>query len=152
VPTQPKRFIRRFQSLFDAGLGFVWLVLDEDRPVAAAVFLAFAGTLTYKYGAADAAALGKRPNNLLFSEVIEWGCANGFRTLDFGRTDADNEGLRSFKRGWGAGEIALPYTHFTDRRLSPGPGLIDRAAAATIKHTPALVGRVAGAALYRHYA
>jgi CelD/BcsL family acetyltransferase involved in cellulose biosynthesis len=152
VPTQPKRFVRRFQGLFDAGLGFIWLILDDGRPVAAAVFLAFRDTLTYKYGAADEAALAKRPNNLLFSEVIEWACQNGFRTLDFGRTDADNQGLRAFKRGWGAEEAELPYTHFTDRGLSSGPGLVDRLATTTIKHTPPVVGRLAGAALYRHYA
>ncbi len=152
VPTQPKRFIRRFEKLFDAGLGFVWLILDEGSPIAAAVFLAYGGTLTYKYGAADAAKLGKRPNNLLFSEVIDWGCAHGFQALDFGRTDALNEGLRSFKRGWGAREIGLPYTYFTDRAPSSGPGLMDRVVASTIKRTPSLVGRAAGAALYRHYA
>ena len=70
VPTQPKRFIRRFEDLFADGLGFVGLVTDGEQPIAAAVFLTHGSTLTYKYGASAAGGLSKRPNHLLFSEVI----------------------------------------------------------------------------------
>lgn len=151
VPTQPKRFIRRFEELFAAGLGFVELVLDGERPIAAAVFLTYAGTVTYKYGASDASQLGKRPNNLLFSEAIRWACEAGFQTLDFGRTDADNEGLRAFKRSWGADEQELAYTYFADREPTAEPQLRDRLMSATIRHSPAGFGRLVGEALYRHF-
>jgi CelD/BcsL family acetyltransferase involved in cellulose biosynthesis len=151
VPTQPKRFIRRFGELFDAGLGFVELVLDDGRPIAAAVFLTYNGTVTYKYGASDARALGKRPNNLLFSELIHWACESGFHTLDFGRTDIDNEGLRAFKRSWGADEVELSYTYFADREPSAEPQLRDRMMTAAIKHSPPGVSRLVGEALYRHF-
>jgi CelD/BcsL family acetyltransferase involved in cellulose biosynthesis len=151
VPTQPKRFIRRFEGLFAAGLGFVGLILDGGRPIAAAVFLTHNGTVTYKYGASDARALGKRPNNLLFSEAIRWACAAGFQTLDFGRTDLDNEGLRSFKRSWGASEVELSYTYLTESEPRPDQGARDRVVAATIRRSPAIVGRLAGEALYRHF-
>jgi CelD/BcsL family acetyltransferase involved in cellulose biosynthesis len=150
VPTQPKRFIRRFERLFDAGLGFVALVLDEGEPIAAAVFLTFNGTVTYKYGASDAGRLAKRPNNLLFAEAIRWACEAGYETLDFGRTEIDNDGLRSFKRSWGANEEQLSYTYLAERAPSPGPGLRDRVLGTTIRRSPAFVGRLVGAALYRH--
>jgi CelD/BcsL family acetyltransferase involved in cellulose biosynthesis len=152
VPTQPKRFIRRFERLFDEGLGFVSLVLDGERPIAAAVFLTFNGTVTYKYGASEASALAKRPNNLLFAETIRWACEEGFKTLDFGRTDLDNEGLRSFKRSWGAEEVELAYTYLGDRPPSPEPGLRDRLMGATIRRSPAFLGRLVGEVLYRHAA
>jgi CelD/BcsL family acetyltransferase involved in cellulose biosynthesis len=151
VPTQPKRFIHRFKELFDAGLGFVELVLDEGRPIAAAVFLTFNGTVTYKYGASDVRALAKRPNNLLFSETIRWACEAGFHTLDFGRTDIDNEGLRAFKRSWGANEDALSYTFFAEREPSSEPQLRDRVMSTTIRRSPAVVSRLVGEALYRHF-
>ncbi len=151
VPTQPKRFIRRFEELFDAELGFVELVLDESRPIAAAVFLAYNGTLTYKYGASDERELGKRPNNLLFAEAIRWACEAGFHTLDFGRTDVDNEGLCAFKRSWGASEEELAYTYFTDSEPSSQPQLRDRVMSATIKHAPRGLSRLVGEALYGHF-
>lgn len=149
VPTQPKRFIRRFERLFDAGLGFVALVHDE-QPVAAAVFLTFNGAVTYKYGASDARALGKRPNHLLFAETIRWACEHGYETLDFGRTEPDNEGLRAFKRSWGAEEVELSYTYLAERPPSPEPDRRERLLGATIRRTPPLVGRLIGEALYRH--
>ncbi len=151
VPTQPRRFIRRFEELFAAGLGFVELILDDSEPIAAAVFLTHKGTVTYKYGASDARKLGKRPNNLLFSEVIRSGCEAGFHTLDFGRTDIDNEGLRAFKRSWGANEVELSYTYLADSEPSLEPVLRDRIMSATIQRSPALVGRLAGEALYGHF-
>lgn len=151
VPTQPKRFIRRFEDLFAADLGFVGLILDGERPIAAAVFLTYNGTVTYKYGASAADALGKRPNNLLFSEAIRWACESGFHTLDFGRTEIDNEGLRSFKRSWGAEEVELSYTHLADRAPSPGGGRRDRIVSTTIRRSPPLFGRLVGEALYRHF-
>jgi lipid II:glycine glycyltransferase (peptidoglycan interpeptide bridge formation enzyme) len=152
VPTQPKRFIRRFEGLFDAGLGFVALVFAEDRPIAAAVFLTYNGTVSYIYGASDVRELGKRPNNLLFSEVIRWAREAGFSTLDFGRTDTANEGLCSFKRSWGAEETELSYTYFTDREPSRERALRDRIMHTAIQHSPAGVSRLVGEALYRHFA
>ena len=109
VPTQPKSFILRFDELFERDLGFVLIVRDGEQTIAAAVFLSFNGTLIYKYGASDPAALGKRPNNLLFLEAIRGGCAAGMHTLDLGRTDVDHKSLREFKTSWGAHERVLEY-------------------------------------------
>lgn len=151
VPTQPKRFVRRFEKLFAAGLGFVELVFDGQQPIAAAIFLTYNGTMTYKYGASEAGGLQKRPNNLLFSEVIRWGCESGFHALDFGRTDIDNEGLRSFKRSWGATEHRLSYTYVAQPEPSSEPGLRDRVMSAAIRRSPAMVSRLIGEALYGHF-
>lgn len=150
VPTQPKRFIRRFERLFDAGLGFVGLAYDGGRPVAAAVFLTFNGTVTYKYGASDPKRLAKRPNHLIFAETIRWACEEGYGRFDFGRTEVENEGLRAFKKSWGAEETDLPYTHIAERAPDPGPGLRERLLGVTIRRSPALVSRLIGEALYRH--
>jgi CelD/BcsL family acetyltransferase involved in cellulose biosynthesis len=152
VPTQPKRFIRRFKELFDAGLGFVGLVHDDGRPVAAGVFLTFKGTVTYKYGASDPRSLAKRPNNLLFADVIRWSCEDGFHSLDFGRTDLENEGLRSFKRAWGAEEIELSYTYLSERAPAERKTVPERIMARTIRRSPPFVSRLIGEALYRHAA
>jgi CelD/BcsL family acetyltransferase involved in cellulose biosynthesis len=151
VPTQPKRFIQGFERLFAAGLGFVELILDAGRPIAAAVFLTHNGTITYKYGASAERSLGKRPNNLLFSAVIREACEGGFHTLDFGRTDLDNTGLRSFKRSWGAVESDLAYTYIAAAEPASEPALRERIMTTTIQRSPAIVSRLAGEALYGHF-
>jgi len=150
VPTQPQRFILGLEQLFDEGLGFVLLVRREEHVVASAVFLTFGSVLTYKYGASDARSLAARPNNLLFMEAIRWGCENGFRSLDFGRTHWGQEGLRAFKLSWGPEERTLCY-----RNLGPTSGRawdarVERAVAAAIRRAPPMAGRLIGEALYRH--
>lgn len=153
VPVQSRAFIRRFATLFEQGLGHVALVIeDSGEAVAAAVFLTFNGTLTYKFGASHRAALNKRPNNLLFLDAIHWACASGLRQLDLGRTDLDNPGLRDFKLSWGAAEHELTYTWLSDTvRSQPGGGL-PRIARAAIRRGPPVLGRMAGKVLYRHIA
>jgi CelD/BcsL family acetyltransferase involved in cellulose biosynthesis len=108
VPSQPRAFFERlWDSLCDDDLAFVLLASIEGEAVAGAVFLAWNGTVVYKFGASDAGAWHARPNDALFAHAIRWSCEHGFRTLDFGKTELANEGLRRFKAGWGAEERPL---------------------------------------------
>ena len=152
VPTQPKRFIERFSTLFEGGLGEVALARWQGATIAAAVFLSFNGTVVYKYGASDRRHLDKRPNNLLFAEAITRACAAGAHTFDFGRTDLDNEGLAAFKRAWGAEERQVAYVRLRNSVAeSRDSGGVPVAVQRLIWHSPPVVGRLIGAALYRHF-
>lgn len=156
IPTPSKRFIVRFAELFDLGLGFVLIARQHDRDIAAAVFLTTGGTLTYEFGASDPSHLRSRPNNLLFMEAIRWGCETGHHTLDFGRTDLDNQGLRAFKSSWGAQESPLHYNVLGSGGVGGGvstdvDGRLRQAMRATIPRAPAVFGRLVGSALYRHF-
>ena len=152
VPTQPRRFILGLRRLFGEGLGFVLLVHRDDRPVAAAVFLTFGDVLTYKYGASDGRFLHCRPNNLLFREAIAWGCEHGMRTLDFGRTDHGQDGLRAFKLAWGAEEQELRYHHIGEVPHHARSARGRRLLGAVIRRGPPVAGRAIGEVLYRHAA
>lgn len=153
VPTQPKSFIRRFETLFDQGLGFVLRARLNERTIASAVFLTFNGVVMYKYSASDPPYMKKNPNYALLMEAIRWGCENGYRRFDMGRTDLDADGLRSFKRGWGTTEEVLKYT-----RLSTGPvdsspeGGVPSIVRTALKHAPPIGSRLVGAVLYKHFA
>ncbi|HEY1833602.1 MAG TPA: GNAT family N-acetyltransferase, partial [Solirubrobacteraceae bacterium] len=151
VPTQSWSFIQGFNTLFDAGLGFVLLARHEGRDIAAAVFFSAANTLTYKFGASNRRFLSLRPNNLLFMEAIQWGCENNQHTLDFGRTDHTNEGLREFKKSWGATESPLEFTYFGEYEPTLRSGRLRRAMSVTIKHAPPSFSRLVGGTLYRHF-
>ena len=150
VPTQPRAFIRDLEALFADGLGFVSLATHEAAPVAAAVFLRTGGTLTYKYGASDEAALALRPNNVLFGDTIRWACEEGLSTLDLGRTDAGQEGLATFKRSWGAAELPLPYTFVGRGAPDAGDSRAEELLGELIRRSPPVVGQAIGQALYRH--
>jgi CelD/BcsL family acetyltransferase involved in cellulose biosynthesis len=150
VPTQPRRFFARFADLFSQDLGFVLIARDRGEPVAGAVMLTFKDTLTYKYGASFPSHLAKRPNNAIFAEAIRWGCEHGYARFDLGRTDLDNNGLRDFKRGWGASERTLGYT-LLSRRTPKDSHALPQAVQSLITKTPAITGRLIGEALYRHF-
>ncbi len=150
VPTQPKAFVRGLAGLFARGLGFVAVARFEGRAVAAAVFLHTGGNLTYKYGASDERYLHTRPNNMIFAEVIKWACDQGLATLDLGRTDFGQEGLRAFKRSLGATEETLAYTYRGTVPRPSTPSRVEQAATALIRKSPPAVGRAIGEVLYRH--
>ncbi len=106
LPAQPFRF---FQKLYDvmlsAGLGEIVRAVHKGRTLGAAVFLHYGDDVLFKFGASDLRHQHLRMNDLIFGEAIRWFTKSGFRTLDFGRTEAGNRGLRRFKSGWGPRSI-----------------------------------------------
>ena len=90
-----------------------------------------------------------RPNNLLFWEAIRWGCEQGFRRFDFGRSDVANRGLRKFKDNWGTQESPLKYSVISDaapRYLGP---TLPRPVSSAIRMSPVWLSRLLGELLYR---
>jgi len=111
VPIQPRRYFELlWERILAPGRGFVLLAYRNAIPVAGAVFLAWNGRIIYKYSASRREFWKLRPNNIVIWNAIQWGCENGFHTFDFGRTEPGNEGLRSFKQGWGTAEMTLSYS------------------------------------------
>ncbi|GAC1439834.1 MAG: hypothetical protein NVSMB51_18270 [Solirubrobacteraceae bacterium] len=153
VPVQSRGFIRRFEGLFEAGLGYVAIARREKHgAAAAAVFLHHGGTLVYKYGASDPRQLELRPNHAIFADAIRFADGAALHELDFGRTDFGQDGLRQFKRGWGAEERELICTRAPPREpRKDSDGRARRALARVIRRSPPSVGRLVGAALYRHF-
>jgi CelD/BcsL family acetyltransferase involved in cellulose biosynthesis len=153
VPVQPRRFFHLLGGwLQEHGVGFVLTVMLHETPIASAVFLTRRGTLVYKFGASDARFWEHRPNNLLFWSAIKWACENDYQTLDWGRTDPEDAGLRAFKTGWGAQEQPLQYSVISGRP----PTLMHTRNASYLKvlirRSPAWVCEVLGALLYRYAA
>lgn len=155
VPVQPRRFFRLlWERAVSTGLGSALIVEASGRPVAAAVFLTWNGTVIYKFGASEASAWPMRPNHLLFWHAIRTACEQGHRWFDFGRTDIGHAGLRDFKLSWGALEEPLVYRTLGGKP-DPSPGNGGRAArmlGPVIRRSPLLVCRAFGETLYRYTA
>jgi len=152
VPIQPWRFFELLgSSLIEKGLGFVLLAYKDDECLAAAVFLHWQHTLTYKFGASASEGLSLRPNNLLFSTAIRWGCENGYTLFDMGKTDLANTGLRAFKSGWGADEMQLSYSTFSSESPRSLTGKLMPVMHSVIQHSPPWVCRLTGELLYGRF-
>lgn len=96
--------------------GFITAEL-EGRVIAGLLYICFGGTITLWCGASLTEYRSYRPNNLIFNEVIMWGCRNGYRWVDFGASPPEREGLVKFKEEWRAVRHDFEVYHKT---LLPG--------------------------------
>jgi len=150
VPVQPRRFFTLFwERLIEPGIATVLLGHVDGAPVAGAVFMTWNGTTIYKFGASDPAFAEYRVNNLVMWRGIQDACAAGSHTFDFGRTDDGHEGLRGFKRSWGAEELRLTYSTLADAAPEAGSGRAEAVLGAVLRRSPPVMTRLAGELLYR---
>jgi CelD/BcsL family acetyltransferase involved in cellulose biosynthesis len=148
---QPKSFFDRLQTnIIAAGLGYVGLVGNGAQPVAGGVYFTFNGTVMYKYAASDPAALAERPNDLLVYGSMRLAAEEEFQAFDFGISSRKHEGLRRFKRQWGAAEIDVHTIQLVGRDRPPkdeSPAF--KFAGFVIRNSPAFVCRALGQVFYR---
>ncbi|HEY7650334.1 MAG TPA: FemAB family XrtA/PEP-CTERM system-associated protein [Methylomirabilota bacterium] len=115
-----------FSRLLD-GLGpgaRVLLVRDaQGRTVGAALCMFFRDTIMVPWVSSLRQAFALCPNFTLYWEVIRFGCAEGYRVLDLGRSFR-NKGTYEFKRQWGAEPYPLPWV-FIDV-VEDAPPSVDR--------------------------
>jgi hypothetical protein len=153
VPIQPKRFFYHiYEEIIKNGLGFIVIISKDNVEMAAGLFMGFNETLTYKYNASDPDYLEFRPNNLIIWAAMQEGIRKDFKYFDFGKSDIDNEGLRSFKDGWAAVEKPLYYSYVP----LPADGasfsfIKDKLIAPVIKSSPDFVCKLIGEVAYKYF-
>lgn len=152
VPVQPKSFFRRLQERVVAhGLGWIGVVMHGSQPAAAAVFLTYKTNMIYKFGASRPEWLELRPNELLFDSAIHWAIERGYRALDLGVSDKDQEGLCTFKRKLGGVQSEPHHVFITGE---PKPMMqqwrIRHLVSGLIRRSPRFVCRGIGKVLYRY--
>jgi hypothetical protein len=153
VPPQPRSFFINIQQhLINPGFGFIVLVECQKRPIAAAIFFKLGRHAVYKFGASDERLQELRANNLAMFEGVRYLAQEGAEALHFGRTEKENQGLRRFKRAWGATEEAIDYVRFDTASASWKQSSARQSA--FHKHLfrvlPASLNRLAGAMIYPH--
>jgi CelD/BcsL family acetyltransferase involved in cellulose biosynthesis len=153
VPIQPRRFFRLlFERIIQPGLGFVLIAYADSVPVAAAIFTAWNGTVTYKYGARDERFPKLDASHLIFWTAIQRACEEGHRTFDFGRSDLQQTSLRAFKSGWGAHEEQLAYSWIARSPIRPSTNRLEKVMGVLIRNSTPWLCRALGEALYKYAA
>jgi len=153
VPPQPfSFFVNLCEHVLQTGSGFIVMAEHQGRAIAAGVFVHHGRTGLYKFGASEQASLHLRANNLIMWEAMKWYAARGYETLSMGRTAPGNEGLRRFKRGFGAKEKPINYFRYDLRRQAFVAGRDKETGLANklFRLTPLPVLRMIGQGLYPH--
>jgi hypothetical protein len=117
LPPQPFNFFKKiYDHIISKNLGMVVLASLDQKNVAGAIYLHFGAKAVYKYGASDKKFQNLRANNFVMWEAIKWYSRNGYKSLNFGRTELENQGLIQFKSGWGGTEQKISYYRYDLRK------------------------------------
>ncbi len=107
-PVHSAQFIRKTIETF-ADLARIFIVYKEKTPLACSVTIGFRQALQNPWASALRKYSALSPNMLLYWKMLEYGCDNGYRSFDFGRS-TPQEGTYNFKKQWGAAPVQL-YWH-----------------------------------------
>ena len=152
VPVQPRSYFDRLQTeIIEIGMGNIGIVTKQNRPIAAGVLLSSNRRLIYKYAASDPDALADRPNDWLVYHCIKMAVDNGCKYFDFGISEKAQEGLRRFKKKWGAEESDIFHNYLAGSpEVDTDPSTAVRVAGEVIKRTPTIVCKTLGRVLYKY--
>lgn len=154
-PPQPRAWFVNLIECFGENLK-IRLALKDDRPVAGLLTLRHKDTMMYKYGGSDPRFNNLGSMHLLFWTAIQEAKRAGLRYFDFGRTDADQEGLITFKSRWGTRQSVLTYSRYSlsasqNHAFEPSASSWkSKAAHFVLDHMRPSLLSLAGRALYRH--
>ena len=154
-PPQPRNWFVNLIDCFGDALK-IRVALKDERTVAAILTIRHKDTLVYKYGGSDPNFNHLGSMHFLLWRAIQEAKSAGLACFDFGRTEAAQQGLITFKKRWGTVQSDLIYSRYG---VSPEVGHIfessamnwkSRAARYLVDHMQPGLLSLAGRALYRH--
>jgi CelD/BcsL family acetyltransferase involved in cellulose biosynthesis len=150
LPPQPIDWFRNLAHHMGEGMS-VRVARKNGAAIAAMLTLRHGAKVIYKYGCSDGAfhQLGGMP--FLFWKLIEESKATGAKSLDFGRSEIENEGLVAFKDKFGTAKRLLTYYRYPRTRKQSSSSWGDSGLARRMfSLLPDGVLSAAGNLLYRH--
>lgn len=100
LPPQSFYFFKNiYDYIISKGYGVSILAFYQEQVIAGAIFFYFGQKAIYKYGASDTAYQHLRANYFVMWSAIKFYSQRGYRQINFGRTEPENNGLRQFKTG-----------------------------------------------------
>jgi CelD/BcsL family acetyltransferase involved in cellulose biosynthesis len=154
-PPQPRKWFANLIDSFGDALK-IRVAFKGERAVAAVLTIRYKDSMVYKYGGSDPRFNNLGGMHLLLWRAIQEAKASGLHSLDFGRTDADQQGLITFKQRWGTTESSLIYSRYGPSSTvmhvfdSSTADWKSKVAKYVLAHMQPGVLSLAGRVLYRH--
>jgi lipid II:glycine glycyltransferase (peptidoglycan interpeptide bridge formation enzyme) len=154
-PPQPRKWFVNLRECFGKALT-IRVAFKEDRPIAAMLSIQYKDTMVYKYGGSDARFNNLGSMHLLLWRAIQEAKSDGLHFFDFGRTEASQQGLITFKQRWGTTQSELIYSRYgvsgdvSHMFESSSADWRSKAAKYLLAHMQPSVLSLAGRALYKH--
>jgi len=131
----------------------IFVIYKSQEPVASALVIGFGKVLRNPWASSLRKYASLSPNMLLYLRMLEFGCDNGYRVFDFGRSTR-GEGTYKFKEQWGATPAPL-YWHYISLDGKPrdpessGTERFEKAALYWRK-LPLIVTKIIGPSIRKH--
>jgi len=150
LPPQPIQWFKNLAACMGDRLQ-IRVAFKDGNEIASILTLQHKDVVVYKYGCSDTASQNLGGTALLFWKTIVEAKAAGLTCMDFGRSDADNPGLITFKDRWGARSSLLTYLRYCGSGSATwaersSSGVVNRLFAMM----PDAVLQATGRILYRH--
>ena len=156
---QPYAFFHNIWRQFvEQQKGVLLAAYFEGELIAGIFFLEWKDSFCYKFNASEPQHLAHRPNNLLIWEGIKYAQAAGYKHLDFGLSDLDQEGLLRYKRQFATDEKTISFLQYrpvealTAQEKQMRSLLPQLATLFTSEQVPDSVTEKAGETLYHFFA
>jgi hypothetical protein len=153
LPPQPFHFFKKiYDHVISKDLGMVVLASVGRENVAGAIYFHLGEKAVFKYGASNKKFQHLRANNLVMWEAIKWYSQNSYKSLCFGRTEPENQGLLQFKSGWGTTEQHIHYYQYDFKKGSfvRGSSKVTGFHNKIFRNIPIPISNKIGALLYKH--
>ncbi len=121
TPVYSKEFFRNILKIFPDSSWICTVYAKDGRPVASGFLVGFKEKLEIPWASSLRSFNRFSPNMLLYWTALRFGCEQGFRSFDFGRS-TPGEGTYRFKEQWGAKPVPL-YWHYWLRNGNQVPEL-----------------------------
>jgi hypothetical protein len=146
---QPRIWFRNLLECMGENLE-IRVARKEGYPIASILTLKHRRSVIYKYGCSDEKVhnLGGMP--FLFWRLIAESKAEAAETLDFGRSDLENEGLIRFKSEFGGRQRNLTYYRSPGSEKQVTEARHSKPVGKVVSMLPDGISCVAGRMLYRH--
>jgi len=155
LPPQPRKWFANLMESFGDTLK-LRVAFKDTVAVAAILTIRYKDTLVYKYGCSDSRFNKLGSMHFLLWRSIQEAKADGLQFFDFGRTNAWQQGLITFKNRWGATQSSLTYSRYGQEHTSAplydlsSANWKNRTAKYLLAHLSTLALSLVGEALYRH--
>ncbi len=151
-PVHSKRLMESVLTHFPNEARVV-IVSHSGKPIAGSIVVGFKQVLENPWASSLRRFSHLNANMLLYWTMLEYGCENGFKKFDFGRSTPD-EGTYKFKAQWGAKPEPLNwaniYLNGDEKEISVEEDPKFQMASRIWRKLPVLLTRVAGPRIRKH--
>lgn len=151
LPPLPQSFFLNLIKEFGGGNMRITYAEKNGKKIAALCTLYNNRVYLLEFSGENISYRGLNPMHILYWESIQNAHKSGAQILSFGRTDIANEGLRRFKRRWGAEEEDfVTYIH-PENKISLREKSLYSFGRRFFRSMPIPIYKILGRAFYRHF-